>query len=150
MTGRRLRAVMLCAALVAGFVVAVGGSLVLPLRLACPPEIYTDQVCSETVAAAMERGLPGIHPLILAAEAAPGPDHNKERGLRDVVTFSMLGVPGGTTVELHFDMSAHWGGVTSRGEAELAVWTAAVSLVAGLLAAGVVRALAALLGRRAG
>jgi len=93
----------------------------------------------------MERGLAAVHPLILEAHVEPGPAAApQELGHKATVTFTMLGIPGPTTVKLFADVGAHWGGVTDRGAGELGLW----SLVAPLLVAGAILLGWRILGRR--
>jgi hypothetical protein len=132
------------AALAAALVVLAAGALAPPLHETYAPTI-TPAVGAETVYAAMERGLSPLHPLILDAYVEPGSaDQPTELGHRATVTFTMLGIPGPTTVRLFVDVGAHWGGVPDRGAAELATW----SLVAPLLVAGAILLGWRVLGRR--
>jgi len=102
---------------------------VAPLQVKCAPAL-DDVVCRRTVVASLERGLAPFHPLIVSAYAEPGevPDSGQV-GHRATVTFDLLGVPGQTTVALYYDIAAHWGGVTSRGGAELAAWALLVAAI---------------------
>lgn len=119
------------AVLLAAAVVFVGASAQ-PLRETCAAALNGD-VCQETVAAALERGLAQLHPLILGARVDPGPaGASTELGQRATVAFDMLGVPGPTRVKLFVDVGAHWGGSADRGSVELALW----SLVPAALALG--------------
>jgi hypothetical protein len=47
----------------------------------------------------------------------------------------MLGVPTPVSIELYYDVGAHWGGRLDRAESELVAWTLAPLLVAGIAAA---------------
>ena len=88
------------------------------------------EVRHETVAAALERGLAPLHPLILDANVESGPaGAGPELGHRATVTFSMLGVPGPTRVKLFVDVGAHWGGTPDRLPGELALWSLLTPLV---------------------
>lgn len=121
------------AGLVLGIGFAAGSATVAPLAETCPLPLYAGDVCHLTIDAALRRGLAPVHPLILAASVEAGPDHASQQGLRDVVTFRLLGVPGPTTVALHYDMGAHWGGVVDRGAPELAAWSAGVAMAVAAL-----------------
>jgi hypothetical protein len=91
----------------------------------------TEEVGHETVVAALERGLAPLHPLILDARVEPGPaSQPTQLGHRATVTFTMLGVPGPTSVKLFVDVGAHWGGTPDRGAVELALWSLATPLIA--------------------
>jgi hypothetical protein len=121
----------------AGLAALAAGALVPPIHETYAPAI-TPGVGAETVYAALERGLSPLHPLILDAYVEPGPaDEPTELGHRATVTFTMLGIPGPTTVRLYVDVGAHWGGVTDRGAPEMALWSLPVPL---LLAGGVLLA----------
>lgn len=105
------------------------------LHIACGPGLDT-ATCRATVTAALERGLARSHPLILGAAVAPGevPEHGRT-GHRATVTFDLLGVPGPTTVDLYYDIGAHWGGVVSRSPTELGLWAILVAgIVVGVVA----------------
>lgn len=120
------------AAVLLAAVIVIVGTSAQPLRETCAAALRGD-VCQETVAAALERGLPQLHPLILAARVDPGPaSASSELGHRATVTFEMLGVPAPTRVKLFVDVGAHWGGSADRGSVELALW----SLVPAALALG--------------
>ena len=94
--------------------------------------------CSETIVAALKKGMPRPHPLLLAAHAAPGPaSGNDQLGHRATVTFDAVGMPVPITVDLYVDMGAHWGGVVDPGSGEVELWVA----IQGVLAAAVVTAL---------
>lgn len=140
-SSRLVRSVLVV--VVAAFVVApflVVSVVAGPLNVTCESGIATDD-CHETVTAALERGLPGLHPIILATRVDPGPAvAPSELGHRATVTFTMLGVPGATRVKLFVDVGGHWGGVPDRGPAELALWSLVVPAVvlAGLCVAWLV------------
>lgn len=106
------------------------GAAVRPLQLTCDPVLARD-VCLETIDAALRKGMPRVHPPLLAAHAEPGPAARPDQfGHRATVTFDVLGVPGPISVRLFFDAGGHWGGIASRGAAELALWTLAQGVVA--------------------
>jgi hypothetical protein len=94
--------------------------------------------CTSAVGAVVRRGLPRIHPLILATRvepgSAPGPQDN---GHRATVELDMLGMPDTTSIELYYDVGAHWGGRLDRAEAEIVGWALAPLVVAGAIASGV-------------
>ena len=114
--------------LVAGWVAI--GAAVRPLKLTCDPVLARD-VCLETIDAALRKGMPRVHPPLLAAHAEPGPAARPDQfGHRATVTFDVLGVPGPVSVRLFFDAGGHWGGIASRGSAELALWALAQGVVA--------------------
>jgi len=106
-----------------------------PLTRTCAPEMG-QAACDSAIEAVLRRGLPPLHPLILGAHAepgaAPGP---QDLGHRATVTFDLLGVPGPTSVALYFDRGAHWGGVPDRDAGQVAAWTLAPLILAGLLGA---------------
>ena len=95
--------------------------------------------CQSAVGAVVRRGLPQVHPLILATRvepgSAPGP---RDFGHRATVEFDMLAVPGPVSIELYYDVGAHWGGRLDRAEEELAAWAMAPLVIAGLLAVSLV------------
>lgn len=106
------------------------GAAVRPLEQTCDPVLARD-VCLETIDAALRKGMPRVHPPLLAAHAEPGPAARPDQfGHRATVTFAVLGVPGSTSVRLFFDAGGHWGGTASRGAAELALWALAQGVVA--------------------
>lgn len=117
------------------------GAAVRPLRQTCDPALATD-VCLETIDAALRKGMARVHPLLLAAHAEPGPAARPDQfGHRATVTFDVLGVPGPTSVRLYFDAGGHWGGIASRGAAELALQAMAQGVVVAAAAAGGLRLL---------
>ena len=125
-----------------GILVAIGWIVIstttYPLRETCDPALSAG-ACSETIVAALKKGMPRPHPLLLAAHAAPGPEAgNDQLGHRATVTFDAAGMPGPITVDLYVDMGAHWGGVVDPGAGEVEAWVA----IQGVLAAAVVTALA--------
>lgn len=136
--GARTWLILLLAVLLgAGWVAA--GALVRPLDQTCDPALATG-ACHETIEAALRRGMPRLHPLILAAHAEPGPAAGPGQfGHRATVTFSLLGVPGPTAVRLYFDAGAHWGGISDRGDVELALWAVAQGVLVAAGAIGVWR-----------
>jgi hypothetical protein len=126
-------------ALLSGIVVGVVwiavGTTMPPLRQTCDAALSAG-ACSETVVAALKKGMPQPHPLLLAAHAAPGPQaRNDQLGHRATVTFEVLGAPGSTTVKLYFDMGAHWGGVVDRSQAEMTAWSLAQGAVVAVVVA---------------
>jgi hypothetical protein len=95
--------------------------------------------CTSAVGAVVRRGLPDVHPLILASRVQPGSDPGpQDHGHRATVEFDMLGVPGPVSIELYYDVGAHWGGRLDRPEDELTAWTLAPLLVAGVAAIAMV------------
>lgn len=126
-------------------VLAIALAAMSPLASTCAAGPFTDQVCGETVTAALERGLAPFHPLILAAHVDPGEATTPgQSGHRATVSFDLLGVPGPTSVRLFYGVGGHWGGAPSRGGPELAVW----SLLAAGVVVGIGSALVVLVGRR--
>jgi hypothetical protein len=118
---RRIVATIAVLGLVA-LILAVG-ALAPPIHETSAPSISGD-VRHETLAAALERGLPPLHPLILDVSVVPGPaGAAAELGHRATVTFAMLGVPGPTRVKLFVDVGGHWGGTPDRRAPELAMWS---------------------------
>ncbi len=116
-----------------------------PLQETCDPAL-SPGACSETIFAALERGMPRFHPLLLAAHAEPGPQsRNDQLGHRATVVFDALGMPRPITVKLYVDMGAHWGGSVDPRERDVALWLVAQ----GVLVASVVVGLAWLVRRRA-
>jgi hypothetical protein len=113
---------------VAGFLVAAlaivfaASANAPPLRVECPTERMSVDVCRASVDATLRRGLTAPHPLILAARVEPGPAGPTGRGHRATVTYDLLGMPYPTVVELYYDMGGHWGGVADRGWPELPLW----------------------------
>lgn len=141
-------AIVLAAALL-----VAAGMAVRPLARTCAPSVR-DDVCAETVSAALKRGLAPLHPLILGSHVEPGPAAGAARlGHKASVTFDLLGVPGPTTVRLFLDMGGHWGGEVDRSDAEIAAWAMAplvlaLGVAAGLVAVARGRRTAAARGRR--
>jgi hypothetical protein len=127
---------ILVALLIGGLWIATGLA-VRPLRQTCDPALATD-VCLETIDAALRKGMPGVHPLLVGAHAEPGPAAGPDQfGHRATVTFDVLGMAGPTTVRLFFDTGAHWGGIADRGTWELFLWAVGEGLaVAGAGAGG--------------
>ncbi len=113
------------------------GTAIRPLGQTCDPAL-SHEVCLETIDAALRKGMPGLHPLLLGATAEPGPAARPDQfGHRATVTFDALAMPGPTSVRLFFDAGGHWGGIASRDAVELGAWAVAqAALVAGV-AAGV-------------
>ena len=135
----RLAAAAIATGIVGGIVVFTAGVVVPPLSETCPSPPYVDDECHLTVDAAMRRGLGPVHPVILWATGEPGPDRATGMlGHRDTVAFGMLGIPSPTTVDLYFDVGAHWGGEPTRTAGELAAWAVGVAVAAGALLAAAV------------
>ncbi len=101
-----------------------------------------EAACTSAVGAVVRRGLPEIHPLILATSVEPGTEPGpQDMGHRATVEFEMLAVPEPVSIELYYDVGAHWGGRLDRPEQEVVAWTFAPLVVAGL-AAGLILSLA--------
>ncbi len=131
----RWRRLLIVAFLVGAIWVAIGVA-VRPLRQTCHAALPAD-VCLETIDAAIRRGLPRVHPLIVSAHAEPGPAARADQfGHRATVTFDVLGIPRRVAVRLFFDAGAHWGGISDMEGPELAVWSAGHGLAVGGAAAG--------------
>ena len=112
------------------------GVIARPIDQTCDPRLARP-VCLETIDAALRKGLPAVHPLLLTARAEPGPAAGADQfGHRATVHFGLAGVPGPVSVRLFFDAGAHWGGVADRGAPELAGWSVAEGLVVAGAAAG--------------
>lgn len=130
----------LLAALLAAALAAA--PLLRPLAVACPESDMPHQVCLESVDAALARGLPSPHPLVLTASVVAGPDTGPAQyGHRATVTFELLALPATAEVRLYYDMGGHWGGELERSAEELALWwglpvllLAALAIAAGGLA----------------
>lgn len=104
-------------------VVLAAAPLLRPLAVACPEPDMPRQVCLESVDAALARGLPSPHPLIVSARVVAGPDAGPaQHGHRATVTFELLALPAAADVRLYYDMGGHWGGVLERSAQELAIW----------------------------
>jgi hypothetical protein len=142
---RRWRGAGIALALAAlGWLVAT--SLLPPLRTGCDATMSAG-TCSESVTAALSRGLERPHGLLLAATVAPGPDAAPGRlGHRATVTFDILGAPAPIAVALHLDLGGHWGGVVDRDRWEITMVPIVQSL--SFLALGLVAWLAGSAGRR--
>lgn len=135
-TGRRPRWRLPLAVLLLGALLVAMSAAARPLQQTCDPALTAD-VCLETVDAALRKGMPRLHPLLLAAHVEPGPAARPDQfGHRATVTFDVLGVPGPTSVRLFFDAGGHWGGIASRGAAELALWAVAQGVVVAAITAG--------------
>lgn len=127
---------LLVVALVVGAAWVAVGIGVRPLRQTCDAALPAD-VCLETIDAAIRRGLPRVHPLLVSAHAEPGPAARADQfGHRATVTFEVLGIPRRVAVRLFFDAGAHWGGIPDMEAPELALWTAGHGLAVGGAAAG--------------
>lgn len=132
-------------AIVVALILVVLGALIVglsasaaPLARTCSPAL-SDQACEGAVDAVLRRGLPGLHPLIVGARVEPGPAPGpQDLGHRATVYFDLLALPSSTSVELHYDQGAHWGGVLDRDQDEIAAWALAPVLLAGLLGVGIV------------
>jgi hypothetical protein len=122
------------------------GVVARPIGETCDPRL-TRPVCLETIDAALRRGLAPIHPLLLTAQAEPGPAAGPDEfGHRATVHFELAGVPGPVSVRLFFDAGAHWGGIPDRQAPELLAW----SVGEGIVIAGVLAGAWRLLDRRRG
>ena len=118
-----------------------------PIDQTCDPALTRD-VCLETIDAAVRRGLPAVHPLLLAAHAEPGPAARPDQfGHRATVTFSLLGIPGTVPVRMFFDAGGHWGGIADRQATELAARTIASAIAVGIAAAAAAAGAGRLVGR---
>lgn len=118
-----------------------------PIEQTCDPALRRD-VCVETIDAALRKGLPAVHPLLLAAHAQPGPAARSEQfGHRATVTFRLLGVPGTVAVRVFFDAGGHWGGIADRPATDLAAWTIAWASALGIALAAVAAGVERLVGR---
>jgi hypothetical protein len=114
----------------------VAGTRLAPMSRSCAPDL-SPAACEAAVAAVLRRGLPALHPLILAARVEPGSAAGAEElGHRATVTFDLLAVPGSTSVELHSDQGGHWGGRSDRSAAELAAWSLLPLLLASVVGVG--------------
>jgi hypothetical protein len=121
---------VLAAILVGALWLAVGISAP-PIERTCDAALARD-ACLETIDAALRKGLPAIHPLLLAAYAQPGPAARPDQlGHRATVTFSVLGVPGQIEIRLFFDAGGHWGGIANRPSPEMAAWAIGWAIAAG-------------------
>lgn len=97
--------------------------------------------CQSAVGAVVRRGLPALHPLILATRVAPGPDPGpQDFGHRATVEFDMFGMPGPLTIELYYDSGAHWGGRADQSEEVVAAWALVPLGLASLVALGLLMA----------
>lgn len=135
-------AVLLTAALVLGAsLLVVLGTTATPLARECGAGM-PERACAAAVDAVLARGLPELHPLILAAHVEPGPAaETGDLGLRATVGFDLLGVPDRTLVELYYDQGGHWGGVSERSDTAIAAWALA-PLLAVVAVGGVILAVA--------
>ncbi len=127
--------------LVVGLLFGIGwmvvGTAAPPLQQTCDPALSAG-ACSETIAAALKKGMPRPHPVLLAAHAEPGPQsRNDQLGHRATVTFDLLGMPGQTTVRLYLDIGGRWGGSASRSDAEMVLWSVAQGAAIAVVVAGV-------------
>lgn len=122
------------------------GVVARPIEQTCDPQL-TRPVCLETIDAALRRGLPAIHPLLLTAHAEPGPAAEADQfGHRATVRFGLAAVPGPVSIRMFFDAGAHWGGIADRQAPELLSW----SVGEGILLAGSAAGAWSLLRRRRG
>jgi hypothetical protein len=93
--------------------------------------------CQSAVGAVVRRGLPELHPLIVATRVKPGPNPDpQDLGHRATVEFDMFGMPDPLSIELYFDVGAHWGGRADRSEEEVAAWALVPLGLASLVALG--------------
>lgn len=105
------------------------GVLARPIDRTCDPRLTT-AICLETIDAALRKGLPAVHPLLLSAQAEPGPAAAADQyGHRATVRFGLAGVPGPVSVRLFFDAGGHWGGIPDRGAPELLAWAMGEGIV---------------------
>lgn len=112
------------------------GIVVRPIEQTCDPQL-TRPVCLETIDAALRKGLPAIHPLLLTANAEPGPAAGADQlGHRATVHFGLLGVPDPVSVRLFFDAGAHWGGIADRQAPELLSWSLVEAVIVAVAVAG--------------
>lgn len=112
------------------------GVVARPIDQTCDLRLTTD-VCFETIDAALRRGLPPIHPLLLSAHAESGPAAGSDQsGHRATVRFGLPGVPDPVSVRLFFDAGAHWGGIADRQASELLLWSVGEGVVVAGAAAG--------------
>lgn len=89
----------------------VAGAALPPLRQSCDSAL-TAPVCAETIDASLRKGMPPLHPWLLAAHAAPGPAARPDQfGHRATVTFAVFGLPDPVTIRMFFDSGGHWGGI---------------------------------------
>jgi hypothetical protein len=122
MRGALLVALLLVACSL-GLVIA--GASAAPLSRSCSGAL-PDEACEAAVDAVLRRGMPSLHPLILAAHVEPGSAPGSEQtGHRATVEFDLLGVPGTISIELYFDRGAHWGGESDRADGEIVAWALA-------------------------
>ncbi len=138
-----MRAVGIAAAAVllgAILLVAVGVSSSAPAPTCA--EDMDETACQSAVGAVVRRGLPAFHPLILATRVEPGPAPGpQDMGHRATVEFELLGMPDPLSIELYYDVGAHWGGRPDRTDEEVAAWTLAplalaLSIAAAFLGVG--------------
>lgn len=112
------------------------GSTVQPMRQTCDPTL-AKEICLGSIDAALRRGMPAIHPLLLEAHATPGPAARPDQfGHRATITFGVLGVGQPASVRLFFDAGGHWAGVADTATAELAFWAIAQGIIVALIVAG--------------
>jgi hypothetical protein len=124
--------------LIVALVVILIGTSTGPLNRSCGDGLSED-ACSGAVRAVMLRGLPDVHPLILAAhvEAGSAPGAG-DLGHRATVTFDLLGLPDQTDFDLFYDQGGHWGGESDREDAEITTLTFAPLFIAGAAAMAIV------------
>lgn len=98
----------------------VAGAVLPPLRQSCDPAL-TAPVCAATIDASLRKGMPPLHPWLLAAHAAPGPVARPDQfGHRATVSFTVFGVPDPVSVRMFFDAGGHWGGIVDPDDPLLA------------------------------
>lgn len=134
---------LIAAGLLAGaLLLVVLGRSSTPLARTCADGL-PEAACEGAVDAVMRRGMPSLHPLILAAHVEPGSAPGfADMGHRASVRFDLLGVPGATTIDLYYDAGGHWGGESDRPDDEIAAWTVAplpLALIAGVVVVGLAR-----------
>jgi hypothetical protein len=88
--------------------------------------------CESAVGAVVRRGLPALHPLITATRVEPGANPGpRDNGHRATVKFDMFGMPEPLSIELYYDVGAHWGGRADHSEEVVAAWALLPLLLAG-------------------
>jgi hypothetical protein len=130
-------ALVAAAALLLGAIllVAVGANSSAPAPT-CAVDM-DEAACQGAVSAVVRRGLPTLHPLILATRVAPGSSPGpQDLGHRATVEFDLLGMLSPLSIELYYDAGAHWGGRADHSEDEVAAWALAPIALAALIAIG--------------
>lgn len=115
--------------------VAVGANSSAP-DPTCAKDMNED-ACRSSVGAVVRRGLPALHPLIVATRVEPGPKPgSQDIGHRATVEFDMFGLPAPLAIELYYDAGGHWGGKAVQSEQEVAAWALVPIVLASLVALG--------------